>query len=195
MDILNLLCEKIREYRIENSFELSSLVEKRLKNLMLKEAKFEISINDCSKNELGFDSVEFMISTNKNQSLMPISKVASGGEISRVMLALKSIFATVDKVSTVVFDEIDTGISGVTSGAVADSLIELSKSTQIICISHQPIICARADNFIWITKTNTDNTSIKIDILDESKRLEALAQMASGEVTQQTIDFAKTLVR
>ena len=126
MDNLNLLCEKIREYRIENSFELSSLVEKRLKNLMLNEAKFEISINDCSKNELGFDSVEFMISTNKNQSLMPISKVASGGEISRVMLALKTIFAKTDKIKTVVFDEIDTGISGVTSNSVAKNILELS---------------------------------------------------------------------
>lgn len=195
LDGLNLLCGKIREYRTLNSKELSKLVEDKLKNLMLNEAKFEIALKDTSKSETGFDNVEFMISTNKNQNPMPISKVASGGEISRVMLALKSIFATVDKVSTVVFDEIDTGISGITSNSVADNIVELSKMTQIICISHQPIICARADNFIWIAKTHSNNTSIKVEILDEAKRLEALAQLASGEVTQQTIDFAKTLVK
>ena len=136
-----------------------------------------------------------MISTNKNQNLAPLSKVASGGEISRVMLALKTIFALVDKVQTVVFDEIDTGISGITSNSVALSMLELAKLSQIICITHQPIICAKADNFIWITKTHENDTNIKIEILDENRRLEALAQLASGEVSQQTIDFAKTLVK
>ena len=136
-----------------------------------------------------------MISTNKNQGLAPLSKVASGGEISRVMLALKTIFALVDRVQTVVFDEIDTGISGITSNSVANSMLELAKMSQIICITHQPIICAKADNFIWITKTQSDNTNIKIEVLDDNKRLEALAQLASGEVTQQTLDFAKTLIK
>jgi DNA repair protein RecN (Recombination protein N) len=126
---------------------------------------------------------------------MPLSKVASGGEISRVMLALKTIFANVDKVSTVVFDEIDTGISGVTSNSVAQNMLELAKTTQIICITHQPIICAKANNFIWITKTHDENTNIKIEILDNEKRLEALAQLASGEITEKTIEFAKTLIK
>ena len=74
-------------------------------------------------------------------------------------------------------------------------MLELAKMSQIICITHQPIICAKADNFIWITKTHDNDTNIKIEILDASRRLEALAQLASGEVTQQTIDFAKTLVK
>ncbi len=195
LESLNILCKKIREYRQDNASTLSKLIEEKLKNLMLTEARFEISLKDTSMSENGFDNVEFMITTNKNQNLMPMSKVASGGEISRVMLALKTIFASVDKVSTVVFDEIDTGISGVTSGCVAECMLDLSKSTQIICITHQPIICARADNFIWITKTHGENTSIKIETPDENRRLEALAQLASGEVTQQTIDFAKTLVK
>ena len=145
-------------------------------------------------NENGCDSVEFLISTNKNQSLAPLSKVASGGEISRVMLALKTVFANVDNVSTVVFDEIDTGISGVASSSVANSIIELSKSTQVICITHQPIICAKADNFIWISKTHNADTSIKIERLDKQERLEALAQMASGEVNETSVEFAKTLL-
>ena len=111
------------------------------------------------------------------------------------MLALKTIFALVDEVQTVVFDEIDTGISGITSNAVASSMLELAQNSQIICITHQPIICAKADNFIWITKTHNDDTNIKIEILNDNKRLEALAQLASGEISQQTLDFAKTLLK
>ena len=195
IEILDLLSKNIREYRIQYAQKLSKLIEEKLKTLELKEAKFDISVLPAQRNENGTDSVEFMISTNKNKDLGPLSKVASGGEISRVILALKSIFALCDKVSTVVFDEIDTGISGITSNAVANSIIELSKSTQIICITHQPIICAKADNFIWINKTHGTKTDVTIEVLDESQRLSALAQLASGEITQQTIDFAKTLVK
>ena len=195
LSTLEILSESISEYRKRFSIELSSLIVEKLKNLELKEAQFEIAIKQISKNELGIDSIEFMISTNKNQELAPLSRVASGGEISRVMLALKTIFALVDRVQTVVFDEIDTGISGITSNSVANSMLELARMSQIICITHQPIICAKANNFIWITKTHNDDTNIKIEILDDNKRLEALAQLASGEVTQQTIDFAKTLVK
>lgn len=195
LNSLELLGNKLSEYRIKGAQELSFGVEEKLKNLQLTEARFKISIEDINFSENGKNSVEFLIATNKNQSLMPLAKVASGGEISRVMLALKTIFATVDKVSCVVFDEIDTGISGITSNSVAESLIELSKSTQVICITHQPIICAKADNFIWITKTHDDKTNIKVEILLQEQRLEALAQLASGEITESTIEFAKTLVK
>ena len=191
---INLLAERIEEYRTKNAKELSALIEEKLKNLELKEAQFDISIQKIPNNELGQNNVEFLISTNKNQNPMPLSRVASGGEISRVMLALKTIFANVDKVKTVVFDEIDTGISGITSNSVAQNMIELSKETQIICITHQPIICAKADNFIWITKTHNDETDIKIETLNEENKLKALAQLASGEINEKTLEFAKTLI-
>ena len=192
---VELLGNRISDYRIENALELSKITEENLKNLQLKEAKFEISVTKKDLSENGSNNVEFLISTNVNQSPMPLSKVASGGEISRVMLALKTIFASVDKIPTVVFDEIDTGISGITSNSVAASILELSKSAQIICITHQPIICAKADNFIWISKTHDDKTNIRVETLDDEDRLKALAQLASGEITQQTLDFAKTLVK
>lgn len=195
VETLDLMAQSLSEYRKKSALELSQLIEEKLKSLELKEAQFEIEIKETVKNELGKDRVEFLISTNINKSPEGLNKVASGGEISRVMLALKTIFANCDTVSTVVFDEIDTGISGIASSAVAVSICELSKTTQVISITHQPIICARADNFIWVTKSHNKETDIKIEILDENKRLEALAQLASGEVTQQTIDFAKTLVK
>lgn len=191
---IEFLADKIQNYRIENAKELSKLIEEKLKTLELKEAKFEIAVTNSLHNELGKNNVEFLIATNKNQNPMSLSKVASGGEISRVMLAMKTIFASTDNIATVVFDEIDTGISGVTSNSVAQSMLELSKSSQIICISHQPIIVAKADNFIWITKTHDESTSIKIEILNDQRRLEALAQLASGTVDETSIEFAKTLL-
>ncbi len=194
LNSLDLMAKKLNEYRKENAKELSSAVVEKLKSLQLNEAKFEISIKETQKQENGSDNVEFLIATNKNQNLMPLSKVASGGEISRVMLAMKTIFANVDKISTVVFDEIDTGISGITSNAVASSIIELSKTTQIIAITHQAIICAKADNFIWISKTHQNNTNISIKILNNDERLKALAQLASGQINDETVEFAKTLV-
>lgn len=193
-DSCNFLSLNIREYRKINSTELSLLIEEKLKTLELKEAKFEISLTDSSADEKGCDKVEFLISTNKNLSSAPLARIASGGEISRVMLALKTIFASVDKVSTIVFDEIDTGISGVASNAVANSILELATSTQVICITHQPIICAKADNFIWISKEHNESTDIKIDILDNESRLKALAQMAGGDVNEKSLEFAKTLL-
>ena len=193
-EMIEFLSQQISDFRIENASELSKLIEEKLKTLELKEAKFQISVEETKNNELGKNNVEFLILTNKNLDLMPLNKVASGGEISRIMLALKTIFAKTDLVKTVVFDEIDTGISGVASNAVANSMLELAKNTQIICITHQPIICAKADNFIWISKTHNKNTDIQIEILNNDKRLEALAQLASGEVNDKTIEFAKTLL-
>ncbi len=191
---INMLAQKIEEYRIKNAEILSKLILENLKNLELKQAQFEISITPTKINELGQNNVEFLIATNKNQSLAPMSKIASGGEISRVMLALKTVFANTDNVQTVVFDEIDTGISGITSNAVAASMLELAKTTQIICITHQPIICAKADNFIWISKEHKDKTNIKAEVLNNDSRLNALAQLAGGEISEKSLEFAKTLL-
>lgn len=194
-DALNFLKEKITEYRTKEAKILSNLVKEELTNLELKNSVFEIDITPIKENELGADRVEFLISTNKsNIKPMPLSKVASGGEISRVMLALKTIFAISDNIGTIVFDEIDTGISGITSNAVRDCMLKVSKYCQLICITHQPIIAAKADNFIWIEKENLASTDIKINILNDNKRLDKLAQMAGGSVNQQSLDFAKTLV-
>ncbi len=194
LEQVELLGIKISEYRKKHALDLSKLIEGKLKNLELKEAVFEAGVEDCQKNESGQNKVEFLISTNKNKKPLPLAKIASGGEISRVMLALKSVFCLVDNCNTVIFDEIDTGISGVTSGAVAQSIVELSQSTQIISITHQPIIAAKADNFIWVEKNHKESTQIKIEILDKQRKLEALAIIASGEVSQKTLDFASTLL-
>ncbi len=192
---IDFMLEKITDFRKKEAKILEELVIKELEGLELKDAKFEINIEEVEKNELGKDKVEFLISANKSSiKPLPLSKVASGGEISRVMLSLKTVFASTDNISTIIFDEIDTGISGVTSTAVRDCMLKVSKDTQIICITHQPIIAAKADNFIWIEKENDISTNIKINILNDDTRLDKLAQIAGGSVNQQSLDFAKTLI-
>ena len=123
-----------------------------------------------------------------------MAKVASGGEISRVMLALKSIFAQQDDIDTVIFDEIDTGISGKTSQSVADEITELSKYRQIIMITHQAILAAKANRHFYVKKVQGDSTKVGIYQLSEKDKLNALAELAGGEITDESLNFAKTLI-
>ena len=140
------------------------------------------------------DFVEFLISTNVSEDLKPLAKVASGGEISRVMLAIKTIFAQSDNIGTVIFDEIDTGISGKASQSVADEVKELAKYMQIIMITHQAIIASKSDRHLYVKKTQEDKTSVNISILEGEAKLKAIAELAGGEITDESLKFAKTLI-
>ncbi len=187
--------QKISEKRKEFADVLSSLIIEKLENLELPKAVFKINVQDCELNKDGKDKVEFLISTNVSEELKPLSKVASGGEISRVMLAIKSIFAQSDNIDTVVFDEIDTGISGKASQSVAEELSELSKYHQIILITHQPIIASKANHYFYVTKKQDEKTTtVDVKTLDEAHKIEAIAELASGEVTEQSIEFARSLI-
>ena len=135
-----------------------------------------------------------MISTNISEGLKPLAKVASGGEISRVMLAIKTIFAQSDNIDTVIFDEIDTGISGKTSQAVADEVKELAKYMQIIMITHQAIIASKSDKHFYVKKTQDGRTSVDISVLEGEAKLRAIAELAGGEVTEESLKFAETLL-
>ncbi len=191
---LTKLAKEISEKRKMYSEVLSSLIVEKLEKLELPKVQFKIDVKDTSLNKYGMDDVEFLISTNVSEPLKPLAKVASGGEISRVMLALKTIFAQHDDIDTVIFDEIDTGISGKTSQKVAEEISELSENCQIIMITHQAIIASKADKHIYVKKVQGDSTQVGIYILNESDKLKALAELASGEVTDKSIEFAKTLV-
>ncbi len=129
----------------------------------------------------GFDRIEFMISPNPGQPLLPLAKIASGGELSRIMLALKSIVAGLNDPPTVIFDEIDTGLSGRIVQAVRDKLAKLAQLRQVLCITHQPIIAAAANNHLFIEKQHAnESTSVTIKVLTGQERVKALAAMASG---------------
>ncbi|MCK7502897.1 MAG: hypothetical protein MZV70_01530 [Desulfobacterales bacterium] len=123
--------------------------------------------------------------------------MASGGEISRVILAVKTIFARADQVNTVIFDEIDTGISGKTSQAVAEELASLALNQQILCITHQPVIAAMADNYFYVEKTQKDDaTSVKVSNLDLESRIIAISKLASGSSEDKdSINFAAKLIK
>ena len=160
----------------------------------LPKVKFAINFERGELNSNGFDKVEFLISTNISEGLKPLAKVASGGEISRVMLAIKAIFAQSDNIGTVIFDEIDTGISGKTSQSVADEVKELSKYMQIIMITHQAIIASKSDRHLYVKKTQNEKTSVEISVLENEAKLRAIAELAGGEITEQSLNFAKTLI-
>ncbi len=186
-------CE-ITENRRNYSQVLSVLIEEKLEKLELPKARFSISVEPKELSSDGADNVEFLISTNVSEDLKPLAKVASGGEISRVMLAIKSIFAQSDDINTVIFDEIDTGISGKASQSVADEIAELSKYHQIILITPQPIIASRADKHFYVRKSQSDETKVEVYVLTGENRIKALAELAGGEINEQSIEFAKSLV-
>jgi DNA repair protein RecN (Recombination protein N) len=188
------IAEQVSSARKELAKVLSEAVTKELEKLELPKSRFEIEITPADLNEKGIDRVEFMISTNISESVKPLSKTASGGEISRIMLAIKTIFANADKTNTVIFDEIDTGISGKASQSVADAIFDLSKTHQIILITHQPIIAAKADNHFYVRKDQTDITKVSVYKLDGENRIKAIALLAAGDINEESEAFAKTLL-
>ena len=191
---LNFLAKNISEKRKNYANVLSSLIIEKLEKLELPKVKFEIGFEDCSLCANGTDKVEFLISTNVSEGLKPLAKVASGGEISRVMLAIKTIFAQADNIDTVIFDEIDTGISGKTSQAVADEVKELSKYMQIIMITHQAIIASKSNKHFYVKKEQNDKTCVNICTLEGENKLKAIAELAGGEITEESLKFAKMLI-
>ncbi len=191
---LNELGQTISNTRTELAKTLSDKVTKELEKLELPKSRFNIEIIPSEMTEKGMEKVEFYISTNVSEDLKPISKVASGGEISRIMLAIKTIFANADKTNTVIFDEIDTGISGKASQVVADSISNLSKSHQIILITHQPIIASKADSHFYVKKEQTDITKVKVYNLQGENRVKAIALLAAGEINEESESFARTLL-
>ena len=166
--------------------ELSTKINKELKDLEMPNARFEIQVDTADKfYETGIDEVKFMICTNIGEELKPLVKIASGGEMARIMLAIKNVLADIDEVSTLVFDEIDTGISGKASKAVAEKMKSIAKSHQVICITHLPSIAAKGDHNYYISKQTKENkTYTQIKKLSEEETIEEIARIASGEVTK-----------
>lgn len=191
---LDELSSVISNARKELAKVLSKAVTMELEKLELPKSRFEISVEPCSMNENGVDKVEFLISTNVSEDVKPLAKTASGGEISRVMLAIKTIFANADQTNTVIFDEIDTGISGKASQAVADALVNLSKSHQVILITHQPIIAAKANCHFFVKKEQAEVTRVKVYKLEDENRVKAIALLAAGEINEESTSFAKNLL-
>ncbi len=194
LEKLNKLAAEITEKRKTYAEVLSCMISEKLAALELPKAKFLIDIKPTELNQNGADNVEFLISTNISEAPKPLVKVASGGEISRVMLALKVIFAQSDDIDTVIFDEIDTGISGKAAQSVADEVKELAKYRQILMITHQAIIASRSDRHFYVAKSQEDSTKVSVKVLSAEEKINAVAELAGGVLSDVSIEFAKTLI-
>lgn len=188
------LAQDISQNRKNYAQVLSGLIVDELEKLELAKSRFEIKILPSELGVNGIDEVEFYISTNISQDLSPLAKTASGGEISRVMLAIKTIFAKSDDIDTVIFDEIDTGISGKAAQSVADEIEQLAQYRQIVLITHQAIIASKANTHFLVSKKQNDETIINIKELNKDERISAIASLASGTASDSAIEFAKSLL-
>lgn len=188
----------IHEIRIAKSKFLEEKILKELAFVGLEKSRMEISIiREEDFNERGFDCVNFLISTNPGEPLMPLEKVLSGGELSRIMLALKCVFAEKDEIPTLIFDEIDTGISGAVAQRVGEKMYQLSKTHQVLCITHSPQIAVLSDYHYFVMKNVIDNktfTKIKI-LLKEEKEIEISKMLAGDDVTEATLNNVKEMIR
>lgn len=192
---LDALCEEAEKIRQKGAEELAKQVRESLKNLNFLKADFEVELTRKNYSDNGFNAAQFMISTNPGEPLKPLSQVASGGEMSRIMLALKTVLASADDIGTMIFDEIDTGISGRTASAVARELKKVSVGRQVILITHLPQIAALSDKHFLIEKSATnDSTVSSIRPLSEDEIIKELARMIGGDViTDAVTESAKEL--
>ena len=189
--------EKLSEIRMKIAENLQNTVDIQLDDLNMENAKFKVEIRKTQKITMhGIDNAEFMIATNVGETFKPLAKIASGGEISRIMLALKTVFSAVDNISVLIFDEIDTGISGETVRRVAEKLRELSRNTQIICVTHSPQIAGRAQQQFFIKKEIENNfTETKVHELNTEERIREIARIISGDnITEASINHAKEIM-
>lgn len=192
-----ILCSKLSECRKKAADELSVKLKEALVDLNFMDVVFEISVEpeEDRFSEEGYDQIEFLISTNPGERPKPLQQIASGGELSRIMLAFKTVFADQEGTETLVFDEIDTGISGRTAWKVSEKLGKLSAKHQIICITHLPQIAAMADSHFLIEKQlKDDRTVTQIALLDNEESLAELARLlGSGNVTEAVLMNAKEM--
>ena len=176
---------------------LSQKINNELKDLEMKNARFSISVEFSKEgifNINGLDKVEFVISTNVGEEAKSLIKIASGGEMSRIMLAIKSVLADVDKIPVIIFDEIDTGISGVAANATGEKLKNIAKSHQVLCVTHLASIAAKGDyNYFVCKEVENEKTKTKIKQLTEEEILKEIARISSGTVTDISINHAKEL--
>lgn len=193
---LKILALRIREIRKEKAKLICKKVNKELKELEMKNAVIEFDFKELDNyTETGMDAVQILITTNVGEDYKPLHKIASGGEISRIMLALKNVFALVDEIPCMIFDEIDTGISGQAAKVVAEKMNQISKNHQLICITHLPVIAAFGDANYFISKYVKDkNTYTMVNKLNEEDTLKEIARILDGdEISKISLEHAKAL--
>ena len=191
-------CTLISTMRKEVAVKLTKRIKEELEDLNFLGVEFEIRFTKKDKiSRDGYDAVDFLISTNPGQPMKPLQMVASGGELSRIMLALKTVFASSDDIQTLIFDEIDTGISGKTAVKVGEKLMNISKGRQVLCISHLPQIAVMADQNLFISKsTDGKTTQTNIDLLDKEGKIKEIARLIGGNnLTEVVLKTAREMIQ
>ena len=192
--------QQLSQIRQQAAHRLTKLVHQQLKELYMDKAVFEVHFAKQSRVHFtpdGIDDVEFYIQTNPGETMGPLARIASGGELSRVMLALKTIFAQNEGVTSIIFDEVDTGVSGRVAQAIADKIKVIANKSQVLCITHLPQVAAVAQHHFLIQKhVKDERTTTMVTILSDKERVNELARMLSGEkVTKLTKEHAEELLK
>ena len=189
------ICVKINKLHKKYAEKLAEKINQNLKDLEMKNAKINIHVEYKDEfSENGKHKITFYIATNLGENEKELSKTASGGEMSRIMLAIKTVLADTDKTPVLIFDEIDTGISGKAANSVAEKLSKIAKTHQILCISHLPNIAALADfNYFISKKVVNERTNTNIKLLKEDEVIKEIARISSGEINETTIRYANEL--
>jgi len=187
------LANNISSIRKEKALNLEKEVIKETEDLMLNNVQFKVMFNESSLNRNGIDNIEFYISLNKGEALKPLKEVASGGEMSRLMLSLKTVFSKLSDIYLIIFDEIDTGVSGKVGLAMGQKMKEIAKDKQVLTITHLASVAACANDNYYIYKTQDSNTRIKK--LEGDEIINELANIANGELTDNSIAAARELYK
>jgi DNA repair protein RecN (Recombination protein N) len=209
LDKLTAACSKLTQLRRTAAAKLEAEIIKQLKPLAMEKVQFQVEIAPIAPTPAGADKISFLFSPNPGEPLQPLTETASGGEMSRFLLALKACFSQIDAPGTMVFDEIDVGVSGRVAQSIADKLYQISRQQQVLCVTHQPLIAAMADQHFQVSKqvvnqakgkkdhngNGEERTIVKVIALDNlNKRRDELAQLAGGKSAQDAIAFADSLL-
>ncbi|MEO0455602.1 MAG: DNA repair protein RecN [Cyanobacteria bacterium P01_A01_bin.114] len=203
--------EQLTQLRQQTAHRLEEQLIAELKPLAMERVKFKVDIQPQLPNATGANAIALLFSPNPGEPLQPLAEIASGGEMSRFLLALKACFSKVDPIGTMVFDEIDVGVSGRVAQAIAEKLYQLSRHHQVLCVTHQPLVAAMADAHYRVGKQivgtpqhksrrkaaaepNDERTVVRVEPLDTQARREELAQLAGGRSHQEAIAFAESLL-
>jgi DNA repair protein RecN (Recombination protein N) len=188
--------KKLSRHRKESAKNLETQLKNELQDLAMEDVRFKVDFKEKEISADGTDQIEFLISPNRGEELKSLSKIASGGELSRIMLSLKTITADLDQVDTLVFDEVDSGVGGKTAAKMASKLTQISRDRQIICITHLPQLASAANHHFLIQKEKGENrTFTQIYALDRAERVKEIARMIGGtKMTDKTLAHAEELL-
>ena len=198
--VLLKLAEKLSKARQEAAKRLEKAIHGELADLYMDKTVFAVHFTRSKGQTLmstGLDHVEFYLRTNPGEAMRPLAKIASGGELSRIMLALKTIFSESQGITSIIFDEVDTGVSGRVAQAIAEKISGIAQASQVLCITHLPQVAAMADHHYFIAKqVVADRTETSLTRLDENSRVDELARMSAGtQVTKLALEHAHELLK